>query len=1458
MVANKRIKPKAITRAGYEFQDLVGIEMLIRHYRDPNLFEWVKIESDDKNAKALDDVVALRKDGSVEYVQVKFTVNSEDYRLDWDWLLRKTANGTSMLDKWARSFRKAKAHGPIHSAQLKTNRVPTDALAACMANKKILLEKLDLETRKLVESECGGPDQAEEFFSSFEFTSAMPDLEHFEVQLRDQLVPSDTDQSGWLLLKDNVTRWAVLKSEPFPDGCIQRDHVVRLISKKRPQPMRQEFLVPPSYTLPEDGIDVEIQSRIKTGATPLTILWGTPGRGKSTYLSHLTQSLQAKDEVVVRHHYFLSSEENSANRASFVDVAASLIHQLMSSYPQHTSGLEDDPEKLRNGLIQVAKTLGLEGKRLYLVVDGLDHVYRDTSRIDQLDHLFNVIFPLPEHLTLIVGTQRVSDDQLPRKLLLNASGGDWVEIPKMNEVAIGHWLENQNSARPLALKWEGRNTEEELSKIAKALFEISSGHPLHLIYAYEALVRSGKPIDESDVKALPSCPDGDIRSYYKGLWSRISPRAREILHVLAGSGFYWPASGIRDCIGDFHEIEFLLEPHYSGMRPFHESIFAWLRGRDDHEKIYNTLQPKVIYWLENSAPEYWRWGWLWLTKAANGDFSDLIAGANSSWAADSLAKGWPEQQIANILAGAEQHTFDIGDLAATVRLRSIKAGVLNVREHQSQDFGKFLSSALTISENHQQSLNLLDDLASLSSDVIVALARHGPQPNQVGTREACRTELARRINTWIQLPHRTGNDFITLTHHLLEVAVFPGGFNVANVLTFLRNFKRPSSLIRYYIDELGKLHNREALVEVANSFKTGKRKKLKSDIDRKILRSALFLGADPVEFMGLDYGRIPLDIAYWARMHRIDFGKTADIRAIPKDLMRKRMHASENDDLAEFFHQSFFVALNLRLEADGDFSIVYTPLRRGNLGFVDDALDCIEQLASRLNSGDLPWEYSSAFISAAKVPEVGFKGQDQTKYAHYVGFRKALWRIALDTHLFGLPSKNESQIAQKEFQVARASVHWNDDLWMSQNAGMLYPILDEDAAETMLFDMSKSLSNTVTEFTDRADKWTDLALFSHLNQVGEPLKLLKRATACLLGYGYRKNISVFDILSCIEYVHEVDKTKAAPWIKRIAPIISEISEFADGDETSHARCELISVVAKTCPYWLRSFYAQHLLIDEWYLADDCLKQLIRRMDMETPEAAALCGTLIDRIQLGALKSRADNVSAAKALFDKQVKFLGEGPRESEREYYMPNSPLTDAGKTKLIQDPCRFGATDFGGLVSSISGSEFTYLHKKDHLVRWLRHWQFQKRSRLALKSIWDAFKHKDISPDADAVLDEAFHVSLAAEGKNEAYKWLVLAHVYSHGWASYPSSTKEVEDRLRVGAETYPKKWLDFIHDSSVPNPRYPGGGASFSVGSKWLVRYLLFAKQTDVAVSIVDALIDDLDSQVLDQPIPEIKWLT
>ena len=208
-MARVQIKPAAIPRAGYEYQDLVGIEVLIRQYRDPELYAWVLLEADDTTFRALDDVVAARKDGSFEFIQVKFTVDSDRYELDWDWLLAKTTNGTSMLEKWAKSLARVAAMGPIHSAGLKTNRIPSAEFAKFLKGSRVDIDLLPKDIRDSVESACGGAAEAKQFFRTFDFLGGLPDFDRYENGLRDQIVPTDTDWLGWLVFRHNVRRWAI-------------------------------------------------------------------------------------------------------------------------------------------------------------------------------------------------------------------------------------------------------------------------------------------------------------------------------------------------------------------------------------------------------------------------------------------------------------------------------------------------------------------------------------------------------------------------------------------------------------------------------------------------------------------------------------------------------------------------------------------------------------------------------------------------------------------------------------------------------------------------------------------------------------------------------------------------------------------------------------------------------------------------------------------------------------------------------------------------------------------------------------------------------------------------------------------------------------------------------------------------------------------------------------------------
>jgi hypothetical protein len=134
-LARHGFKTSGIARSGFEYQDLIGIEVLLRFYRDPKLFRWVALEAEEPKVGKLDDVVAARTDNSYELLQVKFTADPAKYFLDWEWLLfKKGKKGTSFLKKWAEGLKKVKDLGPVHSARLRTNRIPDADFSKALAH----------------------------------------------------------------------------------------------------------------------------------------------------------------------------------------------------------------------------------------------------------------------------------------------------------------------------------------------------------------------------------------------------------------------------------------------------------------------------------------------------------------------------------------------------------------------------------------------------------------------------------------------------------------------------------------------------------------------------------------------------------------------------------------------------------------------------------------------------------------------------------------------------------------------------------------------------------------------------------------------------------------------------------------------------------------------------------------------------------------------------------------------------------------------------------------------------------------------------------------------------------------------------------------------------------------------------------------------------------------------------
>src|SRR3546814_1265141 len=79
----------------------------------------------------------------------------------------------------------------------------------------------------------------------------------------------------------------------------------------------------------------------------------------------------------------------------------------------------------------------------------------------------------------------------------------------------------------------------------------------------------------------------------------------------------------------------------------------------------------------------------------------------------------------------------------------------------------------------------------------------------------------------------------------------------------------------------------------------------------------------------------------------------------------------------------------------------------------------------------------------------------------------------------------------------------------------------------------------------------------------------------------------------------------------------------------------------------------------------------------------------------------------------------------------------------------------------------------------------------------------------------------------SDLFRWLVRAHVYRRGWASFWVSEDEIMGRLQEAATVYRDRWLEYIRETAGQPPYWARRGYGLSIGQKYLVRFLLLAGQ-------------------------------
>ncbi len=349
-----------------------------------------------------------------------------------------------------------------------------------------------------------------------------------------------------------------------------------------------------------------------------TVLVGPPGSGKSHIFDDLFNQLTKDTTLVARHFCYLEPTDRFAQERIVVDAMyGNFLYQLEKLEPKIAQEIRPYFAATKTNVERIIEKIADSGKRIVLMVDGLDHLNRVVAQnklsIDLVNNfIVNLLdMKLPKGCSVFIASQ----PSVELKKIIQKKDASVYFLEAWNKKLVEEFVLKHNNLLPTERKLDIR------TDTIKILTEKTEGNPLYLTYVLQEIVSTNSKVDF--LTYSQKMPSG-LSNYYKYLAKDITDSDFAVVQTLALLDF----SVTRNELGEMfspiqkrgidmtlNKIWPILKPGmvHGGIRIYHESFRRFIiklghrygqRDRELYKHITNWLEEKKGFFLSQRAYRY--------------------------------------------------------------------------------------------------------------------------------------------------------------------------------------------------------------------------------------------------------------------------------------------------------------------------------------------------------------------------------------------------------------------------------------------------------------------------------------------------------------------------------------------------------------------------------------------------------------------------------------------------------------------------------------------------------------------------------------------------------------------------------------------------------------------------------------------------------------------------------------